>query len=32
MVWTTPTLIEICYFEKDRRGLPWTKVNNPRPG
>ena len=27
-----PTLIEICYFEKDRRGLPWTKVNNPRPG
>jgi hypothetical protein len=27
-----PTLIEICYFEKDRRGLPWTRVNNPRPG
>jgi hypothetical protein len=27
-----PTLVEICYFEKDRRGLPWTRVNNPRPG
>ncbi len=27
-----PTLIEICYFEKDRRGLPRTKVNNKRAG
>jgi hypothetical protein len=25
-----PTLIEICYFEKDRRGLPRIKVNNKR--
>ncbi len=25
-----PTLVEICYFEKDRRGLPKTRVNNPR--
>jgi hypothetical protein len=23
-----PTLVEICYFQKDRRGLPQTKVNN----
>jgi hypothetical protein len=27
-----PTLIEICYFEKDRRGLPRTKVKNQRAG
>lgn len=27
-----PTLIEICYFEKVRRGLPRIKVNNPRAG
>jgi hypothetical protein len=25
-----PTLVEICYFEKNRRGLPWTKVANRR--
>jgi hypothetical protein len=25
-----PTLVEICYFEKNRRGLPRTKVNNRR--
>ncbi len=25
-----PTLVEICYFEKDRRGLPRTKLNNKR--
>jgi len=25
-----PTLIEICYFQKDRMGLPQTRVNNPR--
>jgi hypothetical protein len=25
-----PTLVEICYFQKNRRGLPWTKVNNRR--
>jgi len=25
-----PTLVEICYFEKDRRGLPRIKVNNRR--
>jgi hypothetical protein len=25
-----PTLVEICYFEKNRRGLPWTRVNNRR--
>ncbi len=25
-----PTLIEICYFEKERRGLPRLKVKNPR--
>ena len=23
-----PTLVEICYFEKNRRGLPWTRVAN----
>ncbi|MBC8167508.1 MAG: hypothetical protein H7Y20_16765, partial [Bryobacteraceae bacterium] len=23
-----PTLVEICYFEKSRRGLPATKVKN----
>ena len=23
-----PTLVEICYFQKDRKGLPQTKVNN----
>jgi hypothetical protein len=27
-----PTLVEICYFEKDRRGLPRVKVNNRRAG
>src|SRR5262249_23363178 len=27
-----PTLVEICYFEKQRRGLPWIKVNNQRAG
>jgi hypothetical protein len=27
-----PTLIEICYFEKARRGLPRLKVNNKRAG
>jgi hypothetical protein len=27
-----PTLIEICYFEKERRGLPRIKVNNKRAG
>jgi hypothetical protein len=26
-----PTLVEICYFEKQRRGLPRIKVNNQRP-
>jgi hypothetical protein len=25
-----PSLVEICYFEKNRRGLPRTKVNNRR--
>ena len=24
-----PTLVEICYFQKDRRGLPRVKVANP---
>ncbi|MCZ2341303.1 MAG: hypothetical protein LC104_05835 [Bacteroidales bacterium] len=23
-----PTLVEICYFQKDRKGLPQTRVNN----
>lgn len=23
-----PTLVEICYFQKDRRGLPMTRVTN----
>jgi hypothetical protein len=27
-----PTLVEICYFEKQRRGLARTKVNNRRIG
>ena len=27
-----PTLVEICYFEKDRRGLPKIKVKNRRAG
>jgi hypothetical protein len=27
-----PTLIEICYFQKDRQGLPVLKVNNRRAG
>jgi hypothetical protein len=27
-----PTLIEICFFEKARRGLPRIKVNNKRAG
>jgi hypothetical protein len=25
-----PTLVEMCYFEKNRRGLPPTRVNNRR--
>jgi hypothetical protein len=25
-----PTLVEICYFEKSRRGLPQIRVNNKR--
>jgi hypothetical protein len=25
-----PTLVEICYFQKDRQGLPVVKVNNQR--
>jgi hypothetical protein len=25
-----PTLVEICYFQKDRKGLPQIKVNNQR--
>ena len=25
-----PTLVEIGYFDKSRRGLPHTKVNNRR--
>ena len=25
-----PTLVEICYFQKDRKGLPCTRVGNPR--
>jgi hypothetical protein len=25
-----PTLVEICYFEKSRRGLPQVKINNKR--
>jgi hypothetical protein len=25
-----PTLVEICYFEKSRRGLPQTRVSNRR--
>src|SRR5262249_40122738 len=25
-----PTLVEICYFEKRRRGLPQVKVNNQK--
>jgi hypothetical protein len=27
-VW--PSLVEICFFEKNRRGLPTTRVNNQR--
>ena len=27
-----PTLIEICFFEKARRGLPRIKINNKRAG
>ena len=27
-----PTLVEICYFQKDRQGLPQIKVNNQRAG
>jgi hypothetical protein len=29
-VW--PTLVEICFFEKSKRGLPQTLVKNPRLG
>jgi hypothetical protein len=25
-----PTLVEICYFQKDRRGLPQIRVNNQK--
>ena len=25
-----PTLVEVCYFHKNRAGLPQTKVNNQR--
>jgi hypothetical protein len=25
-----PTLVEICYFQKGRRGLPLMRVANPR--
>jgi hypothetical protein len=25
-----PTLIEICYFQRARHGLPWTRVQNQR--
>jgi len=25
-----PTLVEICYFQKGRKGLPVTRVRNPR--
>jgi hypothetical protein len=25
-----PTLVEICYFQKDRKGLPQIRVNNRR--
>jgi hypothetical protein len=25
-----PTLVEICYFQKGRRGLPQVRVNNQR--
>ena len=25
-----PTLVEICYFQKNRRGLPQTRVDNQR--
>jgi len=23
-----PTLVEVCYFQKDRKGLPQTRVKN----
>jgi hypothetical protein len=25
-----PTLVEICYFQKLRKGLPWVRVNNQK--
>jgi hypothetical protein len=25
-----PTLVEICYFQKDRKGLPWSRVKNKK--
>jgi hypothetical protein len=25
-----PTLVEICYFQKGRKGLPQIRVNNQR--
>jgi hypothetical protein len=25
-----PTLVEICYFQKGRKGLPQLRVDNPR--
>jgi hypothetical protein len=27
-----PTLVEICYFEKSRRGLPQIRVENQARG
>jgi hypothetical protein len=27
-----PTLVEICYFQKDRKGLPQVRVNNIKKG
>jgi hypothetical protein len=27
-----PTLVEICYFQKFRHGLPWVRVQNQRRG
>jgi hypothetical protein len=27
-----PTLIEICYFQKDRNGLPQVRVKNQKKG
>jgi len=27
-----PTLVEICYFQKGRKGLPQIRVNNQNKG